>query len=259
MILKIWAFVTRMTSNLWNNHLKTIRFLGLLATVGGIMPIGEWAVNAWKEAFGSNEENLVTIHSRLIPWFPSTNIPAEKDQVFLQFQLRNYGEQPIFLTSASIDIQNSKAAKIGTAGTQGPCSLSDQPNNNKPIELGSGQEKWITVSPALKLPNISNWFTPAQLSQIHVLTPESPYTIVENFYVESINQKLEELFGPDAKIQVVLYTGVKKRVRELFFDLSKGKDIFAHDGSLMHDSFIATWKEWNSKSLLSDNKDCRTL
>ncbi|KAB0498250.1 hypothetical protein [Pseudomonas lini] len=244
----------------WSNHKKVIFAAGVC--IAGFFAFANDAIDLLKPladklnaSQGIDNPEIVVINARLTPFYPTTKIEREKDQVFLQVKLRNYGKSPVTFTSADISVLKSKTAGQGVAFTQSRCALSNDPNSNTPIEIKAGESKWITISNAIHLPGLSTWLTDAELAKITVQTPEEPFTISENFYVKDINSKFSVLFGSDSIIQATLYTGIKIQERVLPFQLSKGKDIFANDGSLQQDWFIANWKHWNPNAI-SFGKDC---
>lgn len=91
----------------WRKHWKfTASSAAVVATLlsfgtnflGVLLP----TLQGWKESFGSNDETLVAIRSRLRPIVPWTQISGQQEQAVLQVRLRNYGDTPVLLTSAEI-------------------------------------------------------------------------------------------------------------------------------------------------------------
>lgn len=231
--------------------------------VAALFAFGDSAVNIFsffdekrKNIFGANNENLVVIKSRLVPWDPGTTYANQKEQFFLHIYLRNYGNNPVIITSADIGIIDSNAnVTVGIAGSSGVCYLSSDPNENHPIRLDPGQGKWIGISPAIRLIGLSNWLFKIKAKDIGVISDDQPVSIHELKYIDEINREMAALFGSEARITLTLYTEVGKRVGEFSFMLTKGKDIFTRDGSLMHDFLIAAWINWNPR-VLSLGRDC---
>jgi hypothetical protein len=130
-----------------------------------------------------------------------TETPEDyRDIAEFQVYIRNYDSKTVLITSAEITVANSKAAKVSSAGSWGICTLSNNPNKNRPIELSPGQEKWIGITPPLKLPGISRWFTKEKLEKINgiPLPPLAPFTIGPLTYVEDLNEEFANLYGRDA-------------------------------------------------------------
>lgn len=210
-------------------------------------------IDEWR---GVDNLDLVVLNARLAPVYPSAIIEKQRDQVFLQVEIRNYGGSPIMLTSADVSVLNSKFAKVGVGGSISRCSLGSDPNKNTPLEIKSGSSVWLTLAEAVQLPGLSKWLTKDELSRVYVATPDDPYTIAETTYVENVNKEFSRLFGRDASIQVVLYSGIHIKQRAFQFKLSEGGDVFASDGGLQHDWFVANWKHWSPRAIFA-NSGCK--
>lgn len=209
-------------------------FVGFLSDSSSIMSF----VDQWR---GQDKEPLAVVRARLKPFRISPVVPENQDDVFVQLQLRNYGKDPIYLTSAKIEITKSDTAKVGRAGAAGMCVLTDNPNANTPIKVEPGASGWVRVSDSIYLPGLSAWLTEETLKDIHVPSPEDPFTITENFFIDEVNRKFAELYGPKAALKITLYSGNREELQTFSLGLAEGKDIFAKDGSLQQDWFIANW------------------
>jgi hypothetical protein len=226
------------------------------------------ASEKWENLFGTDDHNLVVLRSRLIPLFfiPSSmdyrEIEEEyRDIVELQICLRNYGEKAILLTSSELTVTNSKTARISSIQSWGVCTLSKDPNEGHPIELGPGQEKWMSVAPPLKLSGISRWFTNDRLEKIDAYSspPHAPVTVSPLTVVEDLNRQFANLHGRNAQVHLRLFTNFQTQIRKFSFKLAEGKTLFAKDGSLMHDSFIAAWKIREMRPYVALCSECSRL
>lgn len=190
-----------------------------------------------------HEYKLSVIQSRLLPARPSLKFQTDMDNdAFIILGLRNYGSIPIMLTSAKTEVINSH--DISTAGAYGPntCSLSDDPNSNhEPLIIEPGQTKWVGVAQALRFKGLMEWFPRNELESLflHETAPHIPFTIAENYYVDILNKKLSTLYGTKSAIKVTYTVNLNEGTKEFTIPLTKGKDIFSHDGSFQHDWMIA--------------------
>ncbi|WP_158700999.1 hypothetical protein [Phytohalomonas tamaricis] len=219
-------------------------FTVLVAFIVGLVGLannGLGIITSISDITKDNGDDLVLIEARLKPFLPTSTIPAERNEVFLQILVRNFNESNIILTSAEMNIINSLKAHIGRAGTFGRCTLSSEPNSNTPIIVKPGEAVWVTLSQGIALDGIAEWLNGRVLDDIHVLPPDSPITIAENYFVDNVNEFFEKNYGAGAAINAVLFTGIKRELITYSIDLSQGRDIFDKNGNLHHDWFIANW------------------
>lgn len=202
------------------------------------------AIDVAKRAF-NKQESLVVLQAKLTPMFRNPKVRGNKEEAALSLELRNYGEVPITLTSASIDIVNSNVVKLGRGGSYaGDCVLGSEPNRNRPLTIPPGGTAWLTVSQFVDLRGVSSFFTEEMLEDIFIQPDENgPWGIAQLHYVEDLNRFFGRNYGEGASIKVVL-TSISPGEHVLRLPLARGKDLFAKDGSLHHDWFIARWKIW---------------
>jgi hypothetical protein len=226
------------------------------------------ASEKWGDIFGINDQNLVILRSRLIPiffipptWDYEETSEEQRDLADLQICLRNYGSKTILLTSAELTVTNSKTARLSSASSWGICNLPKNPNEGRPIELGPGQEKWMSIALPLKLPGISRWFTKERLEKIDGSPPPpyTPFTIGPLSIVEDLNREFANLYGRNAQVNVRLFTSTHTQIRKFSLKLAEGKTLFTKDGSLMHDSFIAAWKIRETRPYIAICSECSNL
>ncbi|WP_441602054.1 hypothetical protein [Dyella sp. 2RAF44] len=249
--MRYWERLRSLSTKGWSAVVGFLAVLGLVAAaVGNWATLRQLAVNH----FGEDDATLVARRARLIPYFAHFPDTIEREQFALQFELRNYGASPVVLTSADIAVAHATNAKIGPGGSapgDGGCTLSTDPNDNQPIELAPGESAWLEVSPMVNLPGIRKWLDSAKLANVHV--DQDPFlTIHELNTVDELDAELARRFGPNATILVTLFTGVHQKRRVLKFSLANGKDMFAKDGSLMHDALISYWVSPTSKAAVLD-------
>lgn len=225
---------------LFQNRKLKLEFL--CATVG-LLSDGSSLFSDLKQFFAPDKSPLAVIQARLKPYRFVVDNTGNQDNVVIQLQLRNYGENSIFLTSAKVEFVSSDKLKRGRLPyVHGNCALSSTPNENTPIKIEPGDSIWIKASDGIYMPGLSTWFTKERLEAIYVTTPDRPITLSEHNYIDDINQKFNELYGANATIIVTLYSGKADKFQKFSFNLSEGKDIFAKDGRLQHDWLIANWK-----------------
>ena len=215
--------------------------IGALFAFVGFLSDSSSIISFVNQLRGEDKAPLTVVRARLKPFRISPVAPENQDDVFVQLQLRNYGNDPVYLTSAKIEVTKSNTAKVGKAAVTGMCALTDNPNANTPIKVEPGASIWVRVSDSIHLQGLSAWLTEETLKDIHVPTPEDPFTITENFFVDEVNRKFGELYGPNAALKVTVYSGNRKELQTFSFRLAEGKDIFSKDGSLQQDWFIANW------------------
>ena len=220
---------------------KNFCSVGVLIAVVGFLSDSTSVISFISQLRGDDTSSLSVVRARLKPYRVSPGNTEGQDDVFVQLQLRNYGKDPVYLTSAKIEIVKSDTATLGRPGVFGQCVLTDDPNSNTPLKIAPGDTVWLSVSDSIHLPGLAAWLEVGVLNDIHVPTPEEPFTITENFFVDEVNQNFLKLYGPDSAIQLTLYSGNRKELQTFDIKLAEGKDIFAKDGSLQQDWFIANW------------------
>ena len=124
------------------------------------------------------------------------------------------------------------------------------------MEMEVGDEKWITISPAICLPGIEILSSGPPFSEVTFMPSSEPVTIAEGVYVDTLNSALAQLYGQTAIVEVFLFSGNKQKVRTLSFVLASGKDIFNEEGALEHDVLLATWGARNTRALFPGGADC---
>lgn len=248
MLLAIRNLITNTFKKAKDNKALILCTVGALAGLIGFANNASGVFTFASHFIGNKVENLSIIQARLKPFRSRPDVIQGRDEVFLHMKVRNYGATPLIITSADAAITHSATAHRGLAGSMSRCTLSKDPNENTPINIAPGETAWITIANGISLPGLSDWLTEEELSEINVLVPDDPFTISQNYYVQVVNDKFSELFGPEATIRATLYTGAKGDKHVFNFSLANGKDIFAKDGSLQHDWFIANWKHPSSRA-----------
>jgi hypothetical protein len=221
--------------------LQRLCSVGMMVAIVGFLSDSAGVISFVGQLWRGDSNTLSVVQARLKPYRISPGNTEGQDDVFVQLQLRNYGRDPVYLTSAKIKIVKSDTATLGRPGVFGQCVLTDIPNENTPIKVEPGDTVWLRVSGSVHLPGMAAWLESGVLEDIHVLAPEDPFTITENFFVDDVNKSFSTLFGSDSAIELTLYSGNQKALQKFDFKLAKGKDIFAKDGSLQQDWLIANW------------------
>jgi hypothetical protein len=223
-------------------NVKKLLSLGAFGAAVGFLNDGTSLISSASQFFNQEKPPLVVVQSRLKAYRFIRDEAEGQDNVFIQLKVRNYGMNPTFLTSATAELVNSDKAQMGTLpAVHGHCALTSIPNENTPIKIDPGETVWIRISSGFRLPGLSTWFTNERLKVIHVTTPENPMTISETRFIEYLNEHIKALYGSEAAIVVTLHSGNSESLQKFQFRLAGGKDIFANDGSLQHDWFIANW------------------
>jgi hypothetical protein len=217
--------------------------LGLFSDVGGV-----WS---FLKDFKRTGEPLVAIQSRLSPLFRNPGYLSNHDDALLSIQLRNYSEAPVTLIAASLSVQNARTMAVATSGgAGGGCTLGPDRNKNKPVTIAPGGTQWITLGTHVELRGISSYLTDERLSGATVYESGGlPYTIREAVYVDDLNAYFERNYGRQAVIKVSMQS-MSSEKQVLYFPIAQGKDLFASDGSLHHDWFIANWIGWENRRAL---------
>ncbi len=221
--------------------IRNMLSVGALFAFVGFLSDGSSLLSFVSQLRGQDKAPLAVVRARLKPFRINAVMPENQDDVFVQLQLRNYGKDPVYLTSAQIEVTKSDTATLGKAGAAGMCVLSENPNANTPIKVEPGASVWVRVSRSVHLQGLSTWLTEETLKDVHVPTPEDPFTITENFFVDEVNRKFGELYGSEAALKVTVFSGNREELQTFSFNLAEGKDVFAKDGSLQHDWLIANW------------------
>ncbi|CQJ03922.1 hypothetical protein [Yersinia frederiksenii] len=190
-----------------------------------------------------NEYKISVIEARLLPARPSLKLKTDMDNdAFIILEIRNYGSNPIMLTSAKAELINSH--NISTSGAYGPntCVLADDPNrNNEPITINPGQTKWVGVAQALRFNDLMEWFSRQELESLflHEIAPHMPFTIAESSYVDILNKRLSILYGKESAVKVTYTVNLNEGTKSFTIPFTRGKDIFSRDGNFQHDWMIA--------------------
>jgi hypothetical protein len=139
---------------------------------------------------------------------------------------------------------------VAKSGGKGGCTLGPDRNENNPITVAPGATQWLTVGTNIELRGVSSYLTDEKMSDVFVHeTAGVPFTIAQLTYVDDLNAYFEKSYGRQAKLKVTMQSISNKR-HVFYFPIARGKDLFAKDGSLHHDWFIANWKDWrNVRSL----------
>jgi hypothetical protein len=249
------------SGTVWHRHKKLLLAVGAVAGLivgfgANLFGFASGIRSGWEGIFGRDDPHLVVTSARLVPWFSTVADPRQHDQLFLQLRLRNYAPQSIYLTAAELRVKDAHTGEVGIAGGSGKCTLTSILVRNHPIELEAGDEKWITISPAIRLPGIENLLSSSPFSEVTPIPSDEPVTIAEGFYADTLNAALAKLYGQTAAVEVSLFSGNKQKVRTLRFALASGKDVFNEEGALEHDVLLATWRARNTHALFPSGADC---
>jgi len=217
---------------------------GFAAVVSFISDFG----GAWDNViklFG-HDEPLVVMRARLSPFARDPRIKQGRDEASLSLEVRNYGKETVMLTSAELEVVHGKGAKVGQGGVFGKCSLTAVDNENVPMTVGSGQSRWLVVSRSVDLPGVSSFLTGEKLLPVFVHSVGGqPFSIAQSIYVDELNTFFSDSYGSEAALKVTLHSTPSGEKHVFVLPLARGKDLFAKDGSLQHDWFIANWKNWD--------------
>lgn len=212
--------------------------IGLLSDAGGV-----WSL---LKDFIPNKEPLVVIQGRLSPIFRNPGFSSNHDDVSLSLQMRNYSETPVTLISASLSVENARTVAVAKSGGKGRCTLGPDRNENSPITIAPGATQWLTVGDNIELRGVSSYLTDKRLSKVFVHEMAgTPFSIAQLTYVEDLNEYFDKAYGSQATIKVTMQS-ISNEEHIFTFPIAQGKDLFATDGSLHHDWFIANWKNWRS-------------
>lgn len=181
------------------------------------------------------KEELVVIEARLDPSPIRGDISDELGDVFLTLDIRNYNMSPIMIVSTNIEGRGSPLISKGKSGRQGPCTLSSEANENKPITIYPGKTASIMIGESIHLSGLGDIMSKINLQEIHPFPPEAGIGIHEVYFVDVLNGFLKDRYGEDTEIIAYIYTGAEKRKHSFSFKISQGKDLFSKDGSLQHD------------------------
>lgn len=216
--------------------------IGFFSDVGGV-----WSLI---KDLQSDGESLVAIQGRLSPVFRNPGFNSNHDDASLSIQVRNYSEVPVTLIAASLSVQNGQALVVAKSGGKGGCTLGPDRNENNPITIAPGATQWLTVGTNVELRGISSYLTEEKMSDVFVHEMDGiPFSIAQLTYVDDLNTFFERSYGRQAKLKVAMQS-ISNENHVFYFPIAQGKNLYAKDGSLHHDWFIANWKGW---------KDARSL
>ncbi|WP_417695619.1 hypothetical protein [Pseudomonas sp.] len=216
--------------------------IGFFSDIGGV-----WSLLKDLQLDG---ESLVAIQGRLSPVFRNPGFNSNHDDASLSIQVRNYSEAPVTLIAASLSVQSGRTVVVAKSGGKGGCTLGPDRNENNPITIAPGATQWLTVGTNIELRGVSSYLTDEKMSDVFVHeTAGTPFSIAQLTYVDDLNAFFERSYGRQAKLKVTMQS-ISNEKHVFYFPIAQGKDLFAKDGSLHHDWFIANWKNW---------KDVRSL
>jgi len=161
----------------------------------------------------------------------------------------NLTSQPILITSAEVVLKNSNESLI-REGAQLP-SLSYDPAQGNPVLIQAGERKNVSIKQGFKF----NGLEPA-LEEMGILNqPYSKYSLDGDSYIihdleliDRFNAQLSKLYGADAALEVLLYTGLKTQILSHEVAITKGKDIFDSTGSLDWTRFLGKIASFNPQN-----------
>jgi len=216
--------------------------VGFLSDVGG-------ALENVKKLFGQDDP-LVLVTARLSPLARDPRIRNGRDEASLSLEVRNYGKEMVMLTSADLEVVHANGAKVGRGGIFGRCVLKAVDNENTPLTIAPGKSTRLAISRTVDLPGVSKFLSDEKLQPVFVHTIDGqPYSIAQSIYVDELNQFFSDTYGRDAALKVTLYSTQSGDKHVFILPLARGKDLFAKDGSLQHDWFIANWKKWDKQPI----------
>jgi len=221
----------------------------VLAGVVSFLSDAGGALENVKKLFGQDDP-LVLVAARLSPFARDPKVIDGRDEATLSLLVRNYGKETVMLTNADLEIVHAKGAKIGKGGIFGRCVMSKVDNENTPLTISSGKSARLAISRTINLPGVSSFLSDEKLLPVFVHTIDGqPYSIAQSMYVDELNNFFSVNYGRDAALKVTLYSAPSGDKHVFVLPLTQGKDLFAKDGSLQHDWFIANWKAWDERAM----------
>ncbi|ARD14199.1 MULTISPECIES: hypothetical protein [Pseudomonas syringae group] len=221
--------------------------IGFFSNVGGVLSLVKEVT--------PNDEPLVAIQGRLTAVFRHPSLTSNQDDAALSIQIRNYSDSPVTLIAGSLSVQDAMTLAVAKSGAKGGgCTLGPDRNNNTPITIAPGGTQWLSLGSNVELRGVSKFLTEERLSEVFVhQLSNTHFSIAQLTYVDQLNEFFQQTYGADSKLKVKLQS-TSGGEHVFFFPLATGKDLFAKDGSLHHDWFIATWKNWRDVGSLGGYK-----
>ena len=191
------------------------------------------------DKFGKENENLQIVNVRLVPshWF------FKKEYAFyansgVAVTVKNLGDTKIQLTSYSMEFNGDKTLH-SNATAIGENILGNDPNKTSSIFINEGQEKTFYLSQSLSLDKAMSFFDKKVFLNAFI-SPigENTFLLHDLEVSKDFNKLLFEKYKTTS-IDIKLYTGNKKLIKEHEIVLSNGSDLFEKNGNFQHNSFLA--------------------
>jgi len=209
----------------------------VIAALGSTIAFSE-KITEWKVNFlGENTSDLKIISSKLEPMYgffePLT--PDFNELAFIKLKIRNFGDEEYILTSADIEVINTKGVRVSPASRGG---LGENPVDNDAIKIAPGEEVEIPLSQGIKLKGITPFFKSEDFKNQVFIKMGQTYSLVDLRWVSKLNHNFSSMYGEDAVVKVSLYEKYKKPIKVFELRLSAGTDRFKDIGEFQHDFFI---------------------
>lgn len=211
-------------------------FIGFLA---GAFAVYMFLDVKYSENFGSDDNNIQIMHMKLVPnpFFLNKEFDFYGN-ANITITVRNFGNTKVQLTSYTLNIKGDKKLKAKSYAF-GQNMLDTDPSKSKSIFIAPGEEKMFRLSSSLVLKNILPFFQTKDFKKSLYSHIGSDNYLLHNIDIyKKFNKELYKIYGK-TELEIQLFTGYNKLIKEHVVKLADGITIFENNGKFQHDTFLA--------------------
>lgn len=217
----------------------TAFIIALVSFLSGAIAVYLFSDQKYSEIFGSDDNNIQIINMKLVPSMHFLNKEFDfYGNANIAITARNFGNKKIHITSYTLNINSNKKLEA-TSKAMGEKILDIDPKKSSSIFIEPGEEKTFYLSKSLSLKDtIPFFYTDEFKNSIYSHFNDDDYLLHNIAINDLFNQTLQKIYQ-DSEIEIQLFTGYKKLIKEHKVKLSDGITIFDNNGKFQHDTFLA--------------------
>ncbi|MFW3353302.1 MULTISPECIES: hypothetical protein [Arcobacteraceae] len=217
----------------------TAFIIALFTLLSGVIAVYLFSDQKYSEIFGSDDNNIQIINMKLIPSMHFLNKEFDfYGNTNIAITAKNFGNTKIHITSYTLNINSNKKLEAKSYA-KGERILDTDPKESSSIFIEPGEEKTFYLSKSLSLKDVIPFFYTDKFKNSIYSNLNNGNYLLHNIEINDyFNYELKKIYQ-NSEIEIQLFTGYKKLIKEHKVKLSDGITIFDNNGKFQHDTFLA--------------------
>lgn len=221
-----------------NKMIKSGKILNsIVGFLAGALTVYIFYATLYENRYGTEKDSVQVVNAFVLPRYGFNKFKDGIDVVELRFIIRNFGNENAHLTSASTNIINTDIIIHKSIGG-GDNYLDIEPEKSDSIIIEPGDAKEVKIALGFYLPGMLEYLKSEKFKKTFYSNVGSRHMIHDFRLIDDLNQKMTELYGKDAGVEVKFFSNYKKLIKTHKIYFSQGSNMFASPGKLQQEYFI---------------------